>query len=139
MAVFPLFTTPSMANRCQSKLGDGYWQFYRFYGLHSAAGIYFQASELTFARYVSVFGLWILICFLLQSLFAWKLLSLFTQERWLLLIGSLFFIFAPVCLFRLQLPLFFIWPVGVISWALFLLLKEFFHFSLDSFAGLQSR
>ena len=48
------------------------------------------------------FGLWLLICFLLQSLFAWKLLSLFTQERWLLFIGSLFFILAPACLSRLN-------------------------------------
>ncbi len=47
-------------------------------------------------------GLWILICFLLQSLFAWKLLSLFTQDKWLPLIGSVFFTLAPVFLFRLH-------------------------------------
>ncbi len=33
-------------------------------------------------------GLWILICFSLQSLFAWKLLSLFTQDKWLPLHSS---------------------------------------------------
>jgi hypothetical protein len=46
-------------------------------------------------------GLWVLICFLLQSFFAWKLLSLFTQDKWLPLIGSIFFTLAPVCLWRL--------------------------------------
>jgi len=46
-------------------------------------------------------GLWILICFSLQSFFAWKLLSLFTSDKWLPLIGSVFFTLAPVCLFRL--------------------------------------
>jgi len=45
-------------------------------------------------------GLWILICFSLQSYFAWKLLGLFTQHKWLQLIGSAFFVLAPVCLCR---------------------------------------
>jgi Family of unknown function (DUF6311) len=48
-------------------------------------------------------GLWILICFSLQSHFAWKLLTLFTQDKWLPLIGSVFFTLAPVCLSRLLL------------------------------------
>jgi hypothetical protein len=47
------------------------------------------------------FGLWILLCFLLQSVFAWKLLSLFTQDKWLSLVASVFFTLAPVFLFRL--------------------------------------
>jgi Family of unknown function (DUF6311) len=47
-------------------------------------------------------GLWILICFSLQSYFAWKLLNLFTQDKWLPLIGSMFFTLAPACLLRLH-------------------------------------
>ncbi|MBC7760103.1 MAG: hypothetical protein H7069_14690 [Phormidesmis sp. FL-bin-119] len=47
------------------------------------------------------FGLWILICFCLQSLFAWKLLALFTQDKWLPIIGSIFFTLAPEYLSRL--------------------------------------
>lgn len=47
-------------------------------------------------------GLWILICFSLQSFSAWKLLSLFTQDKWLPLIGGVFFAFAPACLWRLH-------------------------------------
>ena len=46
-------------------------------------------------------GLWILICFSLQSFFAWKLLSLFTKDKLLPLIGSVFFIIAPIGLWRL--------------------------------------
>lgn len=45
-------------------------------------------------------GLWILICFSLQSFFAWKLLSLFTKDQWLPLIGCVFFIIAPIGLWR---------------------------------------
>ncbi|MDD5175816.1 MAG: DUF6311 domain-containing protein [Sterolibacterium sp.] len=47
-------------------------------------------------------GLWILICFSLQSFFAWKLLALFTQDKWLPIIGCVFFLIAPVFLWRLQ-------------------------------------
>ena len=47
-------------------------------------------------------GLWILICFSLQSYFGWKLLTLFTQDEWLPLIGSVFFTLAPACLWRLH-------------------------------------
>ncbi len=46
-------------------------------------------------------GLWILMCFSLQSFFAWKLLSLFTKDKYLPLIGSIFFIIAPIGLWRL--------------------------------------
>jgi hypothetical protein len=48
-------------------------------------------------------GLWILICFLLQSFFAWKLLELVTQDKWLRLIGCAFFTFTPVYLFHLYI------------------------------------
>ena len=47
-------------------------------------------------------GFWILICFFLQSYFAWKLLTKFTQDKWLPLIGSTFFVIAPFLLFRLH-------------------------------------
>ena len=47
-------------------------------------------------------GLWVLICFSLQSYFGWKLLTLFTHDEWLPLIGSAFFTLAPVCLWRLH-------------------------------------
>ncbi len=48
-------------------------------------------------------GLWILICFSLQSFFAWKLLSLFTNDKLLPLIGSIFFIIAPIGLWRVHM------------------------------------
>ena len=40
-------------------------------------------------------GLWNLTCFILQAIFAWKLISLFTKERWLLFFATGLFIFAP--------------------------------------------
>jgi Family of unknown function (DUF6311) len=47
-------------------------------------------------------GLWILTCFILQALFAWKLLGLFTKDRWQLLLGTAFFALAPAFLWRLH-------------------------------------
>jgi hypothetical protein len=48
------------------------------------------------------FGIWILICFICQSIFAWKLLNLFTQDRLLILLGSALFAVAPTFLWRLN-------------------------------------
>lgn len=46
-------------------------------------------------------GIWVLLCFMLQTYFAWKLLSLITPNRWLALVGSAFFAIAPVYMSRL--------------------------------------
>lgn len=35
-------------------------------------------------------GLWILVCFVLQAIFSWKLLEKITDDRWLKLFGSFF-------------------------------------------------
>jgi hypothetical protein len=45
-------------------------------------------------------GIWIFVSFIIQSIFAWKLLSLFTKDKWLPLIGTAFFLIAPIWLFR---------------------------------------
>ena len=67
-------------------------------------------------------GLWNLTCFILQAIFAWKLISLFTKERWLLFFATGLFIFAPP----------FLWKVNssnslisqfLIIWALYLIFK----------------
>lgn len=47
-------------------------------------------------------GLWILMCFCLQSYFAWKLLRRFTTNKWLPIIGCVFFALAPAALWRLH-------------------------------------
>lgn len=46
-------------------------------------------------------GMWVLLCFMLQCHFSYKLLSLFTSDKWLPIIGCVFFAIAPVALFRL--------------------------------------
>lgn len=45
-------------------------------------------------------GAWILICFLMQTYFAWNLLGLFTKDHLSQALGSTLFIFVPPLLFR---------------------------------------
>jgi hypothetical protein len=47
------------------------------------------------------YGLWILLCFMLQALFGWRILARFTTDRALLAVGTAFFALSPVMLFRL--------------------------------------
>lgn len=51
--------------------------------------------------YYQYIGIWLFICFVLQAYFAIKLLSLFTKNYWLPLIGSIFFAMSPPMLWRL--------------------------------------
>ncbi len=48
-------------------------------------------------------GLWLLICFLLQGWFGWKLMGLLTQNSWARLCGTGLFLFAPPFLWRLHI------------------------------------
>ncbi|MCG6533160.1 MAG: DUF6311 domain-containing protein, partial [Syntrophales bacterium LBB04] len=121
--LWPTYTAWIMdGDPAQSLVG---WQFFRYsptlqwpigvnpnYGMNIGSSIVFTDSLPLLAFFFKplstllpetfqYLGLWILICFSLQSFFAWKLLSLFTQDKWLPLIGSIFFTLAPVYLSRL--------------------------------------
>ena len=49
------------------------------------------------------FGIWLLLCFILQSVFSWKLLRLFINNKSHLIIGTLFFSFSPILLYRISI------------------------------------
>ena len=49
------------------------------------------------------FGLWTLLCFVLQAWFAWKLLSLISESNWLKFFALGLFLFAPPMLARVGL------------------------------------
>lgn len=48
------------------------------------------------------FGIWIFLCFLLQSLFSWQLLDLVTKNPLIRILGVGFFVFAPPMIWRLH-------------------------------------
>lgn len=86
-------------------------------------------------------GLWVLLCFMLQSYFGWKLLSLVTEHRWIPVLGSLFFTLAPVYLSRLGMhyalfgqwlivaALYFYWSrqFSIIRWAVLITMAALVH------------
>lgn len=45
-------------------------------------------------------GIWLLLCFILQAFFAWKLVALVSPSLWIRFLGTLLFLFAPILLFR---------------------------------------
>ena len=47
------------------------------------------------------FGLWILICFVMQSIIGWKIIDLVTEDFVLKALGTCFFVFSPPMIWRL--------------------------------------
>lgn len=105
----------------QSYLG---WAFYRHdpwswpwganpsYGLEIHSSVYYSDSIPLLAMLLKplsallpepfqYFGLWVLLCFVLQALFAWRLLSLASDSVTARLLGCVFFVLAPPMLMRL--------------------------------------
>jgi hypothetical protein len=101
------------------------WQFFRNsnwsfpiglnpqYGLELSNAILFSDSNPLFAflfkpfspllpEVFQYFGLWLLICFILQAWFAYKLMSLISKNIWIVILGASFFVCAPPMLSRLQ-------------------------------------
>lgn len=109
------------ADLAQSYLG---WAFYRHdawtlpfgaapsYGLEFHSSVYYSDSIPLLAMVLKpiaawlpepfqYFGLWVVLCFALQALFAWKLLSLATNNVTARVLGGVFFVIAPPLLMRL--------------------------------------
>lgn len=49
------------------------------------------------------FGIWVLLCFVLQSFFAFRLIGLITNSAAIQCLGSILFLFSPPLIFRLSL------------------------------------
>jgi Family of unknown function (DUF6311) len=47
-------------------------------------------------------GFWILLCFILQGIFSWKLLEKITNDVWINFFGCIFFVFSPPLIWRLH-------------------------------------
>lgn len=94
-------------------------------------------------------GLWLALCFVLQAVFAYRLLLRFCGERALALLGSAFFLIAPPFLFRLSghyalcgqwmilaaLDLYFAPRASRRAWWLLLGASALVHFYLLAMAG----
>jgi hypothetical protein len=101
------------------------WEFFRFsewhfpiglnpnYGLGISNAILYSDSNPLFALFFKVFsaalpepfqyfGIWLLLCFLLQAYFANRLMGLITEDIFFRLLGTAFFIFSPILNWRLH-------------------------------------
>lgn len=101
------------------------WEFFRFsewdfpiglnpkYGLGISNAILYSDSNPLFAIFFKVFsdvlpepfqyfGIWLLLCFLLQAYFANRLMGLITEDIFTRLLGATFFIFSPILNWRLH-------------------------------------
>ncbi|WP_199099953.1 DUF6311 domain-containing protein [Dyella sp. ASV21] len=122
----------------QSYLG---WAFYRHdpwswpwganpsYGLEIHSSVYYSDSIPLLAMLLKplspllpepfqYFGLWVLLCFVLQAVFAWRLLALASDSLPVRLLGSVFFVLAPPMLLRLggHMALFGQWSILAGLW-----------------------
>lgn len=101
------------------------WEFFRFskwdfpiglnpqYGLGISNAILYSDSNPLFAIFFKFFsallpepfqyfGIWLLLCFLLQAYFASRLMGLITEDLIFRLLGTSFFIFSPILNWRLH-------------------------------------
>ena len=63
--------------------------------------IFFKSFNSVLPDQFQYFGIWIVVCFVLQAIFAWKILNCVTQNFYLKTLGVAFFIFSPPMLWRL--------------------------------------
>ena len=100
------------------------WEFFRHdqwrlpfalnphYGLEVSSSIIYSDSNVLFAfifklfsvflpEHFQYFGIWLLVCFVLQALFAWKLIGIISNNFFICLFGTCLFLFAPIFLWRL--------------------------------------
>lgn len=66
--------------------------------------IFFKVINPVLTNDFQYLGIWLLICFILQGIASWKIISLFESNRIILIFSSLLFIFSPCLLWRVYVP-----------------------------------
>ena len=66
--------------------------------------IFFKLLSPILPQVFQYFGIWLLLCFLLQAWFAWKIISLFSNHFWVIFFGTGLLSFSPPMLWRLYTP-----------------------------------
>jgi hypothetical protein len=123
------------------------WEIYRYgpwtnpvglnpnYGLEFSSSIVYSDSIPIFAIFFKIFsgllgepfqyfGLWLLLCFVLQAMFGYKIAALLSPNKWLKLFIAAIFLFMPVMLFRANVHLA-LTGHFVLLWAIYLNLNRY--------------
>jgi hypothetical protein len=65
----------------------------------------FKPLTFWFSQPFQYFGIWVLTCFVLQAVFAWKLLAIWVKQWEHVVLGTYFFCFAPIFIDRMTVHL----------------------------------
>lgn len=65
----------------------------------------FKPLTFWFSQPFQYFGIWVLTCFVLQAVFAWKLLTIWVKQWEHIVLGTYFFCFAPIFIDRMTVHL----------------------------------
>ena len=65
----------------------------------------FKPLTFWFSQPFQYFGIWVLTCFVLQAIFAWKLLTIWVKQWEHVVLGTYFFCFAPIFIDRMTVHL----------------------------------
>ena len=65
--------------------------------------IFFKLLNPILPQVFQFYGIWLLVCFILQAVFSWKLLRLFINNTNHLIAGTLFFSLSPILLYRISI------------------------------------
>lgn len=123
------------------------WEIYRYgpwtnpvglnpnYGLEFSSSIVYSDSIPIFAIFFKIFsgflgepfqyfGLWLLLCFVLQAIFGYKIAALLSPNEWIKIFIAAIFLFTPVMLFRANVHLA-LTGHFVLLWAIYLNLNRY--------------
>jgi hypothetical protein len=67
--------------------------------------IFFKTFVVFLPETFQYFGFWLLCCFCFQALFAWKILSIYTKDVFILSLATVLIAFSPIMLFRVNMHL----------------------------------
>ena len=65
----------------------------------------FKPLTFWFSQPFQYFGIWVLVCFVLQAVFAWKLLTIWIKQWEHVVLGTYFFCFSPIFINRMTVHL----------------------------------
>lgn len=97
--------------------------------------IIFKAFSALLPQPFQYFGFWILLCFVLQAFFAWKLMGIITDDIFIRALGCVLFVFSPPMLWRLHGHLSLVGHFFILA-ALYLSLRSRDRFSHFFWVGL---
>ena len=66
--------------------------------------IFFKLLSPILPQVFQYFGIWLLVCFLLQAWFSWKIISLISNNFWIIFFGTGLLSFSPPMFWRIYTP-----------------------------------